>query len=139
MNLELDIRHFTDSTTYEALVAQAAGPVLEEVDRGRSVARRALEATLPPDARPLLIAWSDAAVDSASRREEAAARVGLALGVGVGAALAAHPNEDPAPLATTAADVVCSLMAGPLSPPKAQEVALLVMRSLERARQATRG
>lgn len=138
MNLEFDIKHLADPSVYDALVANLAGPHLEALERTRAEARRALEAALPPEARGLLLTWSDAAVDATCAREEAAARVGLALGVGVGAALAAHPDEDPAPLATTAADVVISVMAGPLPAPLAVDVARLVMDTLDRARRATR-
>lgn len=139
MNLDFDIKHLTDRATYEALVANMAGPELERTDHARTEARRALEAMLPADARDAWVNWSDTAVDSATMREEAAARVGVALGVGVGAALAAHPDEDPAELAAVASDVVTSVLAGPLPTPLAQDVARLVIQTLERASAATSG
>lgn len=137
MDLTFDIKKLADRETYEALVTNMAGRDLDAHNEARDDARHRLDAVLPPEARDALVSWSDVSVDGAAMREEAAARAGLALGIGVGAALAAHPHEDASALATVASDVVSSVLAGPMPAPRAQALATLVIETLRRASAAT--
>ena len=137
MELTFDLKHLTDRDTYETLVSNMAGGALDLQAEARSDARRRLEAVLPPEARDALVSWSDVVVDGAAMREEAAARAGLALGIGVGAALATHPDGDAADLAEVASNVVTSVLAGPMPAPKAAALATLVIETLRRASDAT--
>ena len=135
MELTFDLKHLTDRDTYETLVSNMAGGALDLQAEARSDARRRLEAVLPPEARDALVSWSDVVVDGAAMREEAAARAGLALGIGAGAALVTHP--DAADLAEVASNVVTSVLAGPMPAPKAAALATLVIETLRRASDAT--
>ena len=132
MEFILQIENCTDRATYEIMIEAVGGEPLNTQARQKTEARRAFEATLSESQRAPYMDAVDALTDAAALREEAAVRVGLAFGVGVGAAVTAYPDQPAHELTVVAADVVASVIGSPLPPPVAHEVAGLVLRTLAR-------
>lgn len=132
MNLILDIKNLTDQSTYESIVTALGGEPLDVHVAAQRSARIALERVLPDPTHAAFLTYTDAATDGAVVREDAAVRAGLLLGLGVGVALNAYPDEDPGALARLSSDVVAGVLAADVTPVIAQDVARRVLRALAR-------
>ncbi len=132
MDFVLQIETCTDRATYELLIEALGGESLDVQRDKKTEARLAFEATLSESQRAPYVEAIDALSDAATLREEAAVRVGLAFGVGVGAAVTAYPEQPSDELVAVASKVVAAVIGSPLPPPVAHEVAGLVLRTLAR-------
>ena len=132
MNLILDIRNLTDRETFDGMIAALGGGALDEHATTQRAARIALERGLTEETRPAYLTYSDAMTDGAGVREEAAARAGLLLGVGIGVGLNAYPDHDAIPVAQFAADVVAGVVSAGVGSVVAQDIARQVLRALAR-------
>lgn len=126
------IEDLTTRESYEDLLARLGGePLAAQRDRLRATRGR-LQAALTPDLRELYLDSVDAVCDANALREEAAVQAALALGVGLGAALASCPDEPSATVLATASGVVSAVLGSGLSAPDAHEVARAALDALRR-------
>ena len=132
MNLNLDIRNLTDRETFDGMIAALGGEDLDRHTTAQRTARLTLERGLTEQTRPAFLTYSDATNDGAGVREEAAARAGLLLGVGIGVALNAYPEQDAISVAHVAAEVVAGVVSAGVGSVIAQDIARQVLRALAR-------
>ena len=126
-------KHGIPRDRLEHAVARAGGARLRDaLDQSRA-ASEALDAALDDAQAELAHDASDAAVDAATIREDAVAAVALLHGVGIGAALAHFPADNPAALSRVAARVATAILADDAPPDVAAEVASLVVSALTTA------
>ncbi len=124
-----NLNDLVDRGSLEGALARLGGEPLAAQLRAQAEAREALQGALSPEQEALYLGYADAASDAWSLREEAGARLALTLGVGVGAALACFPEEDPDAVIDTAARALAAAMCSPLSCPDA--VARAALATLE--------
>lgn len=117
---------------YEALLGRLAGDALaDQLGQQRAACQR-IQGQLSAAQQPLFLTYADAAADHAALREEAVARAGLCLGVGVGAALTRFPEQAPEALMQTAARAVGLVLGASLPVDVADEVARAALGALAR-------
>lgn len=135
--MDLQVEHCIDRETFEQMIENIGDRALATKQRQQETSRRALEAVLPAEVLPAYRTHSDAVSEAFTIREFAAARVSLTLGVGIGAALAAYPDETPETLVAVASGAVRAVLAVPVEPGAAQDMVEFVLKTLRRVTVST--
>lgn len=125
---------WTSRESLESMIAAVGGATLTEALAEAAETRHAFEGILPQEKRRLYRIAVDASAEAALERENAATRVALVHGLGIGAALIVHGREaDPDEVVDLAATFVTDLLASPLRPAVACSVAATVLDALRLA------
>lgn len=124
---------WTDRDTFETMISAVGGAELDNTVVSARLARRELEAVVPPDHHAVFMAAIDAGTDANAVREAATTRVALVHGIAIGATLATYAEEEPEKLVRTGAQVASALLASGLPGAVAVDVTRTVLEALGRA------